>query len=234
MSFPFYLRGDLRRILAGCVRRHVRAGETVYDLGCGEKPFAATLARLGASYIGIDIEDGFYGDKAVDILAVADALPICTGAADAVLSSQVIEHLPDPEEAMREAHRVLKPGGLLFISFPFLFPQHAVPHDFFRYSEDGFAAMCRRSNFEIVERHTIGGFWYMTSIFGDRYVNVFDRSIVRRLRLVAIFSFPGHALAWLLHNLEGAVYRTMGKDVRRARRNWTVNYVFVARAQDRR
>jgi SAM-dependent methyltransferase len=228
-AFPFNLRRDLRRALADCMRRHLRKGDVVYDVGCGTKPFASALASLEVAYVGIDMDNGFYGPGAVDIMGVADALPVRDGVADAVLSSQVIEHLPDPEEALREAHRVLKPGGFLFISFPLLFPLHAAPYDFFRYTEHGFAAMCARRGFAIVEVHEMGGYWYMLSVFGDRYANTFDRSIVKRLRLVPILSFPAHALLWVLHTLEGAAYAAVGKNVRGARRTWAVNYVYVAR-----
>ncbi|HXV14419.1 MAG TPA: class I SAM-dependent methyltransferase [Candidatus Krumholzibacteria bacterium] len=228
-AFPLNLRRDVRHSLAECMRRHLRTGDVVYDVGCGTKPFAPALASLGVVHVGVDMDNGFYGEDAVDIIGVADALPLRAGVADAVLSSQVIEHLPDPEVAMREAHRVLKPGGLLFISFPLLFPLHAAPYDFFRYTEHGFQAMCRRGGFEIVEVHEMGGFWYMLSVFGDRYANTLDRSIVKRLRLVPVLSFPARLAWWALHNLEGAAYAAVGKNVRGARRTWAVNYVYVAR-----
>ncbi|MCI0452407.1 MAG: class I SAM-dependent methyltransferase [Candidatus Latescibacteria bacterium] len=228
-TFPINLRRDVRRVLEDCMRRHLRKGDVVYDVGCGTKPFVRPLASLEVAYVGIDIDNGFYGEDAVDIMGVADALPLRAGVADAVLSSQVIEHLSDPEEALREAHRVLKPGGLLFISFPLLFPLHAAPYDFFRYTEHGFAAMCRRHGFEIVEAHEMGGFWYMLSVFGDRYANTFDRWIAKRLRIVPILSLPARALLWALHGLEGAVYATVGKDARGSRRTWALNYVYVAR-----
>lgn len=88
--------------------------------------------------MGIDTIDGFYDKDAVDIVAKADAIPVADGVADAVLSTQVIEHLPDPDAAIAESTRVLKDGGLLFISFPFQYPLHVAPHDFFRYTRHGF------------------------------------------------------------------------------------------------
>jgi SAM-dependent methyltransferase len=175
------------------------------------------------------MEGGFYGESAVDIIGIADAIPVRDAVADAVLSSQVIEHLPDPEEALREARRILKPGGLLFISFPLLFPLHASPYDFFRYTEHGFEAMCRRHGFEVLERHHMGGFWYMVSIFSERYFNAFNRSILKRLHLVTLLSLPWHWLCWTLHRGEGIVYALIGKDVDNSRRGWAVNYVYVAR-----
>lgn len=226
---PINLRRDVRAILGDCARRHLTRGARVYDVGCGSKPLGPALSQLSCLHVGIDMDHGFYGNEAVDIIGVADALPVAGASGDALLSSQVIEHLADPERAMAEAGRVLKPGGLLFISFPLVYPLHAAPHDYFRYSRYGFEAMCRRHGFEIVETHEMAGFWYMTSIFTERYAGVFDRSFARRLRLVAIALYPAQCLFRLLHGAETVAFRLLGKNAGNSRQAWTVNYVFVAR-----
>ena len=226
---PFNARRDVRTRLEDCVRRHARPTDRLYDVGCGTKPFAAAFAGVVGAHIGIDVDDGFYGNDAVDIIGVADSLPVADATADAVISSQVIEHLRAPEVAMREAHRVLRPGGLLFISFPLVFPLHAAPHDFFRYTRDGFAAMCARHGFEIIEQYEMAGFWYMASVFLDRYLTPVNRSFLKRLHLVDLAALPLHWSFWLLHRAEGAVYALIGKNVARSRDAWTLNYVFVAR-----
>lgn len=226
---PFNLRRDIRRQLEVCMRQRLQRSDAVYDVGCGTKPFGRFLSGVAGSHIGIDMAGGFYGESAVDVIGIADAIPVRDAVADAVLSSQVIEHLPDPEEALREARRILKPGGLLFISFPLLFPLHAAPYDFFRYTEHGFEAMCRRHGFEVLERHHMGGFWYMVSIFSERYFNAFNRSVLKRLHLVTLLSLPWHWLCWTLHRGEAIVYALVGKDVANSRRGWAVNYVYVAR-----
>ncbi len=70
------------------------------DIGCGARPFSELLSHLGCSQVGIDTIDGFYGEDVCDIVANADAIPVADGVADAVLSTQVIEHLPDPDMAI--------------------------------------------------------------------------------------------------------------------------------------
>lgn len=226
---PFNLRRDVRRLLEECMRRHLRRDDRVYDVGCGTKPFSAFLSGVCLTHVGIDLDNGFYGNDAVDIIGVADALPVAAGTGDAVLSSQVIEHLPDTEMAMREAGRVLKPGGLLFISFPMTFPLHAAPWDFFRFTRYGFESLCARHGFEVIERHEIGGFWYMASVFSERYFNPLDRSVLKRLHVVDLATLPLHWLFRVLHAAEGGAYALAGKKVGGARRTWTVNYVYVAR-----
>lgn len=56
---------------------------------------------------------------------------------DAILIIEVLEHVIDPRRAAAEIQRLLKPGGSLVLSTPFIFPLHDRPHDFFRYTKYG-------------------------------------------------------------------------------------------------
>ena len=64
-------------------------------------------------------------------------LPFQDNKFDLVLSTQVFEHVKNPFALMRELHRVCKPGGLIILTVPFVFPEHEKPFDFFRFSEHG-------------------------------------------------------------------------------------------------
>ena len=68
-----------------------------------------------------------------------------------MLCTEVLEHLPEPQKAVDEFFRVLKPGGTLLLTTRFLFPIHDAPHDYFRYTKYGLRHLLRR--FEIVELH---------------------------------------------------------------------------------
>ncbi len=62
-------------------------------------------------------------------------LPFLDGSFDAVICSEVLEHVPDPRPALSEAHRVLRSGGKLLACTPFLYRIHADPYDFGRYTD---------------------------------------------------------------------------------------------------
>jgi len=207
----------------------LQPSDLVLDIGCGARPFAKLLSQLRCDQVGIDRLDGFYGQEAIDVAGAADAVPVVDGAADAVLSSQVIEHLPEPESALHELNRVLKTGGFLFISFPFLYPLHVAPFDFFRYSRHGFEAMCGRHGFEIIEEHRQGGFWDLASVYCGVYFGSLERSVSRGVPFLTILSLPLHWIFWILHKFEGGIYRIFGKEADGQRRSWTVNLVFVVR-----
>jgi SAM-dependent methyltransferase len=73
--------------------------------------------------------------KRPDVQADAALLPFKPKVFDAVICAELLEHLPRPPEVLKEAHRVLKPGGTLLISAPFLIPIHGDPDDFGRYTD---------------------------------------------------------------------------------------------------
>lgn len=117
----------------------------VIDIGCGEKPYADFFD--GARYVGLN-----YGmdDASPDIAGDAQQLPIKSNCADIVFSTQVIEHVPRPDKLIREAFRVLKPGGVLLLTGPFYWPLHEEPHDFYRFTRYGFEHLLVSTGFEVM------------------------------------------------------------------------------------
>jgi len=70
-----------------------------------------------------------------DLVGDAHRLPLREAAYDAVIATQVLEHCHTPERVVQEIHRVLKPGGWLVVSVPFVYVIHADPWDFWRFTE---------------------------------------------------------------------------------------------------
>ncbi|GMH44039.1 hypothetical protein BSKO_11973 [Bryopsis sp. KO-2023] len=70
---------------------------------------------------------------------------------DSVLATQVFEHLHDPFTAIKQVYRILKPGGVLLWTAPFISVFHAVPDDFFRYTIRGAAHLIETAGFCIKE-----------------------------------------------------------------------------------
>jgi 2-polyprenyl-3-methyl-5-hydroxy-6-metoxy-1,4-benzoquinol methylase len=81
----------------------------IIDLGCGDKHLQAAAERRGLSYKGLDI---------VDLNLEKDKLPLADQTVDVAVSLAVIEHITNPEIYLSEIHRVLKPGGLVYLSTP--------------------------------------------------------------------------------------------------------------------
>lgn len=84
----------------------------------------------------------------VDLVANAEELPLPTGSVDAVVCESLLEHVPRPEKIVAEMYRVLKPGGGMYIVIPFVYPFHASPNDFYRWSITGLKELLRAGNVE--------------------------------------------------------------------------------------
>ncbi len=132
------------------------------DVGVGERPYTALFGHV-ERYIGVEypaacenlvegITSRVTADMGiVDVWCDGHKLPFEDGCFDTVLSTEVLEHVPDPEKFLREMFRVLRPGGHLLITVPFGSAQHAMPYDYYRYTEPGVRALVERRGF-VVER----------------------------------------------------------------------------------
>lgn len=80
-----------------------------------------------------------------DYLSSADKLPFADNTFSVAVSQEVLEHLREPQTALDELARVVRPGGLLYLQTPFIIGYHAAPADYWRFTNEGLAAMLQRA-----------------------------------------------------------------------------------------
>ena len=133
---PLHPQWLLREPPRGWVESHARGA--VLDIGCADRWVEAALPA-GCTYVGLDHpatgRDLYHAHPAV--YADAACLPFVDACFDTVVMLEVLEHLARPRLALAEASRVLRPGGRLLLSMPFLYPMHDEPHDYQRYTAHG-------------------------------------------------------------------------------------------------
>lgn len=128
----------------------------VLDFGCGRKPYEGLFH--GVRYIGLEKEVSGHpdADKAADIYWDGSRIPMEDASVDQVLMIEVLEHLFEPRTSLAEIHRVLQPGGRLFLTCPFMWPLHEEPFDHARYTPFGVKHLLESCGFEMIELKRTG------------------------------------------------------------------------------
>jgi SAM-dependent methyltransferase len=148
---------------------------------------------------------------------------------EAMISCQVLEHLERPLDALTEAHRALKKGGLFFIAFPFMYPLHAAPRDYTRFTYFAMDNELKKRGFEILEREHIGGFWFCMAMYVRIYLQNFDRGVIKKIKIIPVLIWLQQLFFWILHSLEEFALNLVGKKPGALRDVWTINYIYVVK-----
>jgi SAM-dependent methyltransferase len=142
-------------VLGRWLARHTdRFSGLLLDDGCGNRPYADWYAPLVTGSVGLDV----VGDGGADVVGYADRLPFADASFDTVLATELLEHVANPDAAVAEAFRVLRPGGHALFSVPFLYPTHEAPHDYVRFTRYGLRDILVRNGFHVVTLDAKGGF----------------------------------------------------------------------------
>jgi SAM-dependent methyltransferase len=119
----------VRRPLVEWLRAQAVAGGRVLDVGCGDRPYA----QIFPGAVGFDVP----GNEHADLHGSLESIPVEDESFDVVLCLQVLEHVPDPAAAVRELHRVVRPGGRVLLSTHGVYPFHPNPDDLWRWTHQG-------------------------------------------------------------------------------------------------
>lgn len=150
--------GNRRLILAALRAKLPCFYGAVLDVGCGEKPYRQLLLSppsRATSYVGLDLPGNPYSIP--DVTWNGSTIPLAAATVDCVLLTEVLEHCPEPLAILEEAYRVLKPGGFLFLTVPFIWPIHAIPHDEFRYTPFALERFLKLAGFRDAQLQATGG-----------------------------------------------------------------------------
>jgi len=181
-AFNRLAKRQLGDALAAAAARHARG--RLIDIGCGEKPYAAALAPHVDEHLGVDHAGSPHALTSVDVLAGAYEIPLADASFDTALMAEVLEHLEDPGRALAEANRLLRPGGTLILTVPFMWALHEEPRDFFRYSPHGLRHLLAAAGFAGIDVRPLSGQWSTLALLGGYALRTtrlgrFDRGLAR-------------------------------------------------------
>lgn len=130
-----------------------QSGAKVLDLG-GTKIDKRGKFNLNSYNLAV-IYANLGREKQPDVQADAALLPFACQSFDVVICGELLEHVPNPEPVLTQSWAVLKPGGRLLISVPFLYHIHGDPYDYGRYTDHYWLEQLKAAGFTkiVIERH---------------------------------------------------------------------------------
>lgn len=215
INHPAYL---IARIAGNNIKKRAEQyfSGRLLDIGCGNKDKKYLVGDSVDSYIGLDHSDSPHDIRNVDLIGTAYEIPDKNQSFDCILCTAVLEHLEEPERALREAYRILCPGGYAIYTVPFIWHLHEEPRDFFRYSKYGLKYLFEKVGFEVVEIKPLSGFWVT---FGQLLVynlHRFNRGPLRYIPIIPLLGLMIQGISFLLNKIDKS-------------EQWTWMYMVVAR-----
>lgn len=133
------------------------------DVGCGDRRFEPIFSPFIEEYVGVEHEAVFATTNAstrsagATLLYDGKHLPFDASSFDTVISTEVLEHTPDPAALVAEMARVLRPDGTLIITTPFAMRLHEEPYDYFRFTPHGLSSLVGRTGLAVKDTLAFGG-----------------------------------------------------------------------------
>jgi SAM-dependent methyltransferase len=199
---PFYFaRASLNKNIAS-FSSYINGN--VLDIGCGQKPYKDIFSKA-TSYVGLEIKKGPDAalNKRADIFYDSVTFPFKNDCFDSAVTFETLEHIFNPDEFLSEIHRVLKNGGTLLMTCPFIWDEHEQPGDYARYTFFGLKYLLNKHGFVIVaNRKSLSD---VRAIF--QLINVYLYKVIRHknfyldLLLTMIFISPLNVLGEILSKI---------------------------------
>lgn len=137
-------------------RNILKSYDVILDYGCGNSPYENLFTYN--KYIKADISQN--SKQTVELLLNNNSfekLPLENNSIDLIICMDVLEHSGNFDKILKDFYRVLKPNGQLFISLPFLYREHEMPNDLYRYTSSFIEKESVDLGFKICEIKKMGG-----------------------------------------------------------------------------
>lgn len=181
------------------VAQRLPKGASILDAGAGESVYKSLFSHCDYKAIDLAVGESRWNYSNLDYVGPLDKMPIDDGVFDAVLCTQVLEHLEWPRESVKEMYRVLKAEGKLYMTVPMSHPEHQTPYDYFRYTSYGLESICKHAGFHGVKITPFGGLWVRWAYELPRSLAIFPQSglFSKKLNFLGIALLPIRVIAQL-------------------------------------
>ncbi len=180
-----WIEQTLQKIPAGARLLDAGAGERQFERFCAHLRYVAQdFAQYDGQGDGTGLQTGSWDQSKLDIVSDIARIPEPDASFDAIMCTEVFEHIPHPAQAMAEFARLLRPGGWLLITAPFCSLTHFAPYHFYtgfsKYFYDHYLA---QHDFELLDFQRNGNYFEYVAQETRRIPNMAGQHASGRLRL---------------------------------------------------
>ncbi len=157
-----WVRGALQKIPQGSRILDAGAGERKYERYCSHLDYVAQdFAQYDGKGDGAGLQAGSWDQTRIDIVSDITSIPEPDGSFDALMCIEVLEHLPNPGNAIAEFARLIKPGGHLILTAPFCSLTHQAPFHFYSgFNRYFYSRLLADAGFSIEDLQENGNFFH--------------------------------------------------------------------------
>jgi ubiquinone/menaquinone biosynthesis C-methylase UbiE len=212
INHNFLIRRKIRKAI---LKNSYLLKGSMLDFGCGTKPYKDFFVNC-QEYIGVDykIEGREEKQKEVDVFYDGKTIPFENGKFDSLLCTEVLEHVFNIEELLKEFNRVIKIDGNAIITTPFMWEEHEMPYDYARYTTPALIDLYSKNGFEIVNNYKTGNYIELIYQFKLNYIkNILpNNKIIKHsllLPFTIIYNFFGVIFGCILPNDQTAYFNNV-------------------------
>jgi SAM-dependent methyltransferase len=149
---PYYYK--IEKFVQYTAKEYNKKSKKILEIGAGECPYQKYFNH--ADYFSNDIKQN--GNKSINYVGdIERGLNVKSENFDCVFSTQVLEHIKNPDLLFKESARILKKGGKMFLTTNFVYPIHMEPHDYYRFTKYGLKELGESNGFRVIKIKDHGG-----------------------------------------------------------------------------
>lgn len=134
--------------------KYIDINSKLLDVGAGRLFYKKILSEYTNHYESIDFKKTH---QELNYIGTSSKTNRTSNSYDIIFCSQVLEHVPDPNESFKEIYKILKKNGIAIISTPFFMYLHNEPYDYFRYTKYALKKFSLDNHFIVLKLEEIGG-----------------------------------------------------------------------------
>lgn len=191
------------------------------DVGSGPSPYSFIFRNRISNHVRIDHERVSHEP---DVVCDVSEMPVKDNSIDCILCTQLLEYILEPHQLIDNFSRIIKPGGKVLLSAPFIYPVHHKSLDYFRYTDSCLRKLFQDRAFDIIQCKPLGGFFVTIIQLATHYITYWMfRGAVKILVLpmLLVSNITLNMIALLLDRIEHD-------------NTFTLNYFIVAEKQHKR